>query len=75
MFSTCSQDVLMISLGYYGGAGGPGGSCRSVAAFSIPFGGGLEVLSQYASIFSSRRGTIYKFYSSLMICDLIVFSN
>ena len=29
MFSTCSQEVLMISLGYYDGAGGPGGSYRS----------------------------------------------
>ena len=39
-------------------------------SFSIPFGSGLEVPSQYVSTFPFRRQTIYeedKFFSSLMI--------
>ena len=40
---------------------------------------GLAALFDVVGLVPSRRGTIYdeedKFYSSLMICDLIVFSN
>ena len=49
----------------------------SSSSFLIPFGSGLEAPSMHP-IFLSRRGTIYeedKFYWSLMICDLIIFSN